>query len=293
MIFHERCAIKINLSLRVLGRRTDGLHDIRSVFWRRPSPEVLEIDTTSSCDDVRCIGIDIPGENIVTRAIAHARAIYADAMPRYVRVTIHKHLPPGSGIGAGSGNAAAIFSWLHTAMGAPAVEPSSLLPLGADVAFVASGLRLASVNGAGERIEALNGELDHRSVIFFPEWSSNTGEAYARIDRARANGEHLAMTEEAAEVESREVVGRLMAGESVGLLPNDFYECEDEQRRTRYDALFASARGHGAVAWGLCGSGSSCFALFGRDDEGAMTKLVNGVSMDDGFKWVRQILIVE
>ena len=39
----EPCSIKINLNLRIFGRKPNGYHELHTLFWRRPSPEVLTV----------------------------------------------------------------------------------------------------------------------------------------------------------------------------------------------------------------------------------------------------------
>ena len=113
MRFVQPSAAKLNLSLRVTKKR-EGYHDIVSVFLRLPPVETLLISEARCAerDEVRVYGTDIgeTKENIVARGLRCARE--AGYKVPFLNVEILKTLYPGSGIGAGSGNGAAILRWL-------------------------------------------------------------------------------------------------------------------------------------------------------------------------------------
>jgi 4-diphosphocytidyl-2-C-methyl-D-erythritol kinase len=293
MLFHETCSIKINLGLRVLDRRQDGYHNIQTLFWRLPSPEHIEIDDGGAVDRVVCVGAEIEGENIVTKGCRYLRRLHGDLMPGGLDIRIYKHLPQGSGVGAGSGNVAALMRWFRRAVAGDIVDVQSLSSLGGDVAFLSADGELALAGGAGERLEVLSESLGLSVVIFFPAWSSDTRNAYRELDKLREGASGRTSSAEDARAESAAVLGDLLRGGRVGLLPNDFIDCMGE-RRVCYDALYETIGDFGAVAWGLSGSGSSCFGLFRRADAlTAVPALLNTVRRDDRFDWLRQTLIVE
>ena len=62
---------KLNLTLRVTGRREDGYHDLMSVFLRVPSGETLFVTPNAETDRVEMRGLDLTfeGENIVSKAL--------------------------------------------------------------------------------------------------------------------------------------------------------------------------------------------------------------------------------
>src|SRR5580700_3602649 len=99
---------KVNLDLRVLPKRADGYHELRTVFHTISLADTIEIDfekarrTTLTLDDP----LAIP-DNLVLRAAAAV----LDALK--VRAQVHfrltKHIPMGGGLGGGSSNAAAVL----------------------------------------------------------------------------------------------------------------------------------------------------------------------------------------
>lgn len=273
MITYINSPIKINLSLRVGARRPDGYHDIRSVFWRLPSPELVVIDDASPRDDVSCVGARIDGENIVSRAIRMLRDDSA-SMPRGLSVTIHKHLTQGGGVGAGSGNAACVLEWYRYRTGRDAMETARRL--GADVSFLASGYELADASGRGDDLVKIDGSLHLAAVILSARWSTSTAEAYAAIDAMRETSWDAAGYDGAGD-EGRSVLEALRAGECAGQLPNDFIEAQGAGIEP-CGMLFDAAQDVGAAAWGLCGSGSSCFCLFRPDADDRISALFKKIS---------------
>ncbi|MFC7702930.1 4-(cytidine 5'-diphospho)-2-C-methyl-D-erythritol kinase [Plastorhodobacter daqingensis] len=142
---------KINLCLHVIGQRPDGYHLLDSLVVFADIGDRLQAapSETMTLDLAGPFGADIPAgeDNLVMRA---ARAM--DAVP--MRITLEKHLPPASGIGGGSSDAAATLRLLARLTGRALPKPEQVLALGADVpaCLLAAPLRL---QGIGERLEPL------------------------------------------------------------------------------------------------------------------------------------------
>ena len=155
---------KINLTLRVVNKRADGYHNLVSTFLKIPSGDVLYISESTAGIDIVNANIPISGENIVAKALRIARNEGFKIPP--LNIKIHKSIPPGSGLGAGSGNAAAVLSWLKAEKVAAKV--------GADVPFLCSGKEMAIVSGIGENIEsAPKNSLPVHGVVAIPEWQTD------------------------------------------------------------------------------------------------------------------------
>ena len=93
---------KINWTLRVAGKRTDGYHDIETVFQTITLHDVVTIEPASelslTCSDP---ALPVDDSNLVIRA---ARAIGVRA-----RIHLQKNSPAGGGLGGGSADAAAVL----------------------------------------------------------------------------------------------------------------------------------------------------------------------------------------
>lgn len=250
-------AAKLNLSLRVTEKREDGYHDIVSLFLRLPPVETLSIARGAdlNSDSARVRGAEIEGENIVSRALRSARDEGFDVP--FLDVEITKALPPGSGLGAGSGNGAAILSWLAKGDGGPAWR-NAARRTGADVPFLFSGHALALASGTGEILEPLE-PLELHAAVIFPDWSVGTENAYAQLDCRHKDG--YALDGAAARAEADELCRKLRGKEKIGLLPNDFAPLLMD-KFPDYDKLFDVFDKGGASAWGITGSGGAAFALF-------------------------------
>ncbi|MDR1885618.1 MAG: 4-diphosphocytidyl-2C-methyl-D-erythritol kinase [Synergistaceae bacterium] len=276
--------MKINLTLRVMGKRSDGYHDICSLYWRILSPENLGISYGTGADRVSVSGAEIAGENILLRACRLLRKIRGgDALPP-LDLSLVKRVPPGSGVGAGSGNAAALLKWFGR-LGGERPSPSDAVTLGADVAFLASDLDLALAGGVGGRLEEVPGDLDPHVVLFFPEWSSGTREAYEALDGIVGR---KVLREEESRSESLDILSGILQGRRVGMLPNDFIQCF-KKYESCYNSLYDMIEMSGALAWGLCGSGSACFALYERSEAARGVAGLGGASR---FKWLRSMMFL-
>jgi 4-diphosphocytidyl-2-C-methyl-D-erythritol kinase len=275
---------KINLSLFVGGRRPDGRHDLYTFFVRLGPLETLTIRETKE-NNVRDLlfvrDASLSGENLLARAAALLRR---EGVPLpSLEIDLVKRIPPGSGVGGGSGNAAAFLRWAERRWLLPD-RPLRGLPLGADVPFLTSGARAAHATGLGEILSPVEAFSLPSVVLAFPRWGSATGAAYAALDAARGASASFGLV--GARERTEFLLDRLARGKSVGLLPNDFLPVAEKGRR-EYEEAFEEARGAGAAAWGLSGSGSAFFALA---DSGCAHRVAGVWSR---HSWVAKITVWE
>lgn len=249
---------KLNLSLRVTGRRDDGYHDLVSLFLRIPSGEVLHVvrrPDPAEGDLVSVEGMELEGENIVARALRLARESGLVVPP--LDIEILKSLFPGAGLGAGSGNGAALLRWLAEEIPDPR-WPAVARRTGADVPCLFSGFPVTLVSGIGDCIEPLPA-LSLRGRVLFPDWSVGTKGAYNELDARYPGGYPLCASE--ARREALRLYKALQKGERVGLLPNDF-ALPLLEHFPGYRELFGILERSEALAWGITGSGGAAFCLF-------------------------------
>ncbi len=238
---------KINLTLRVMNKRPDGYHNLVSTFMKIPSGDVLYISESTAGIDIVNANIPISGENIVAKALRVARENGFKVPP--LNIKVQKSIPPGSGLGAGSGNAAAVLQWL----GAERVAAK----VGADVPFLCSGLEMALVAGTGDHVEPVKEQKVH-GVIAIPDWQTETKSAYEELDEMGYEVDTMLARKELKDVYHAN------AGKKVGLLPNDFLKVL-LKKHPKYNELFEMFRQSPyADAWGVSGSGSSAFCVLNR-----------------------------
>lgn len=197
---------KINLYLRIAGRRPDGYHEIETVFQRLELCDLLRVETIAGgdlaleCDEPALAAL--PREkNLVVRAY-DALAKRCPGALSGLRVELSKSIPAGGGLGGGSSDAAAT---LRAAREAFALEIGDdalreiALSLGADVPFFL-GPPCAIGRGIGERLEPLHHAAQCVAVLALPPYGISTSDVYRRYDPERpAEGGDLAALRRALE----------------------------------------------------------------------------------------------
>lgn len=179
-----RAFAKINLSLKVLNKRPDGFHEIRTVFQTVGLADTLEF-AFSPGRGVSILVHDPLGieNNLVERA---ARAFFEATGARgTVEVTLKKVIPMGGGLGGGSSDAAATLLALAGLCGRKA--PMELLArlaasLGSDVPFFLYGGTALGL-GRGEELYPLPDAKPSPVLILAPPVHVSTPEAYRALGR--------------------------------------------------------------------------------------------------------------
>ena len=145
---------KVNLTLEVLGRRSDGYHDIRSLMVRVGLYDRLTIETGVEGLTLLCPDANLPGDES-NLAMAAALAFREETGgPDGLRITLHKGIPTAAGLGGGSSDAASVLKGLNGLMGNPLSRDRLMelgLRLGSDVPFFIAGVP-AVAEGRGEKL---------------------------------------------------------------------------------------------------------------------------------------------
>jgi 4-diphosphocytidyl-2-C-methyl-D-erythritol kinase len=146
---------KINLFLRVTGRRSDGYHELDSVFVPVSIYDRLDLEVrpaSSSTVQLSCDSNTVPASeaNLAFRAAQEFLAEFG--IRAEVRITLQKQIPVGAGLGGGSSDAGAILRMMAMVCRVPqAALPAVALRLGADVPFFLNPTP-TRVRGIGERL---------------------------------------------------------------------------------------------------------------------------------------------
>ncbi|HJU11093.1 MAG TPA: 4-(cytidine 5'-diphospho)-2-C-methyl-D-erythritol kinase [Candidatus Binataceae bacterium] len=150
---------KINLFLRVTGRRADAYHELDSIFvpvsiYDRVDIELHRSHTASV--QLRCDSDSIPADerNLAFRAASEFLSRFV--IRAEVGITLHKAIPVGAGLGGGSSDAGTVLGMMAGLCGIADLQPlvSVAERLGADVPFFLNP-QPSRVRGIGEQIEAL------------------------------------------------------------------------------------------------------------------------------------------
>jgi 4-diphosphocytidyl-2-C-methyl-D-erythritol kinase len=249
---------KINLGLRVLGRRADDYHEIRTVFQTVTLHDCLTFEaTTDERLELTCTDPDIPIDesNLVLRAAKALRERYG--VSRGARVRLEKNVPAGGGLGGGSSDAAATFLALSRLwdLKTDASELSELgARLGADVPFFFTG-GTALGTGTGTDIEPLEDAPKAHLVIVTPAVRVSTAEAYEALGApALTKAEGLVnLSVSRTETDFPDSLCDVMSNDFEAVVVRLYPEIG----RAR-DALTSA----GAVCGSLSGSGSSVYGVF-------------------------------
>ncbi len=174
---------KINLFLEILGKRPDGFHELVTVMETiaigdrlvaSPSPDLV----------VTADRPDVPNgpDNLAWRIVRAAEIELGRPLP--ARIHIEKELPPGSGLGAGSSDAACALDLvlqLHGLRIDLATRIRIAATVGSDTAFFVAG-GLARCSGRGEIVEALPHKGVRHVVLVLPNVACNTGAVYRVLE---------------------------------------------------------------------------------------------------------------
>ncbi len=171
---------KINRSLKVLGERPDGYHELETLFQTIDLADTLEV---AAGDGTLLLETDDPGvpadeRNLVHRAGTALARRFRVAPSARVRLT--KRIPAGAGLGGGSSDAAVALVLLARLWGLPP-DPGAVAEiaagLGSDVPFFLEG-GLALGRGRGDELTALPDGPPCRLVLLLPPFSLSTGRVY-------------------------------------------------------------------------------------------------------------------
>jgi 4-diphosphocytidyl-2-C-methyl-D-erythritol kinase len=253
-----RALAKINLDLRVLGKRTDGFHEIRTIFQTVSLADTLEITFTPG----RRTSIALMDRaEIADNLVARAAQLALDAMrvTGGVAMRLVKRIPMGAGLGGGSSDAAAVLLALPVLAGRQL--PVSTLctigqQLGSDVPFFLLGGTAAAI-GRGTEAFPLADIPPRPGLIVAPGVHVSTVDAYRALSPR--------LTTESQENKIFSFLTHTWGVADGAAAVNDFEPVVFE-RESRLATLKQRLIRAGASPAMLTGSGSALFGLF-RDRE--------------------------
>lgn len=175
---------KINLGLQVLGKRTDGYHDLLSIFYPilkwNDALEIVEAPHFKFENS----GLLVPEDaekNLVVKAYRLLQKKYD--LPN-IHICLHKTIPMGAGLGGGSSNATGMIHLLDQFFKLQLSRQEKLdyaLQLGSDCAFFVEN-KPKEVSGRGEFLENIDLDLSAYAItIIYPSIAISTAEAFRGI----------------------------------------------------------------------------------------------------------------
>jgi 4-diphosphocytidyl-2-C-methyl-D-erythritol kinase len=261
----ERARAKVNLTLKVRGRRSDGYHELESLVAFADVHDRVTLEPGAACG-VEVAGPwahHIVGENLLARTVALLREAYPTL--RLGTVHLEKSLPVAAGLGGGSADAAALLRAMRRANGerAPSIPWLEIAAqLGSDVPVCFLD-RPALIWGRGERTAVLPSLPAMPAVLANPRKPLQTGQVFAALGSGPAAAP-VAQNPTAPNLAGLSVAldymrahGNDLEPVAIGLMP-EIAEIKA--------ALVAQS---GCCLVAMSGSGPTCFAVFStRADAG-------------------------
>ncbi len=173
-----RSLAKINLDLRVLHKRPDGYHDLRTIFQTVSLSDIIEIAYTPARRLTIHLDSDIPG-NLIEKA---AQLL---GIPGTFEIRLTKRIPMGGGLGGGSSNAAATLLAIPALTNRPIpLERLADLAsqLGSDVPFFLLGGTAIGLD-RGTELYPLPDLKPYPAILVTPGIHVSTPEAYKALNR--------------------------------------------------------------------------------------------------------------
>jgi 4-diphosphocytidyl-2-C-methyl-D-erythritol kinase len=250
---------KINIGLRITGKRSDGYHDIETIFYPVGLSDALEFvvsDHVFNNDILQTTGIDTgsePEKNLVIKTVIRLRK--EKSFP-FLKIHLHKAIPVGAGLGGGSSDAACMLKVLnrHLKLNCDNQQLRSLaLEMGSDCPFFLDNTP-SYARGRGEILTPVIPVLSgYHLVIINPGIKISTSEAYQYCT---------------AEVPSENLMNlfELPVTEWKGAIINDFEDFAFRKHPVLSDLkneLYKSD----AVFSLMSGSGSSVYGIFKEKPE--------------------------
>lgn len=249
----EPAPAKVNLFLRVTGRRADGYHELESLAVFAGAADLV-CATPSDSLTLELIGPFAPGlgaggDNLVLRA---ARALGEQAgRPPTAGLLLEKNLPVASGIGGGSADAAATLRVLARLWRLGAISPSLALQLGADVPVCIES-HPALMRGVGEALSASPVLPEYGLALVNP----GVGVATADVFRARQGAFSVPAVLPASWADAAAMA------RDVAALGNDLQTPAMVICPAIGEVLAALRALPGCLLAQMSGSGATCFGIF-------------------------------
>lgn len=243
---------KINLGLKIINKRSDGLHNIESVFLQISLHDSLTFSSSNKFSIISK-GISCPTNqnNILFKVIDILKKEYDININ--VKVLINKNIPIGAGLGGGSSNAAAFLKYLLE-VNQIKLSNEKLVKLasqiGSDVPFFLNG-GFQLIKGTGDYLQPIETTVfnNKKILLIHPKFHISTKWAYSEVKK------HLLTSN------NKPKFSALTEKVNWNLFENDFekFVCTTYPEILKLKKLL---KNDGALYSGLSGSGSTVFGLY-------------------------------
>ncbi|MBE0638170.1 MAG: 4-(cytidine 5'-diphospho)-2-C-methyl-D-erythritol kinase [Bacteroidales bacterium] len=181
---------KINLGLQVTQKRSDGFHNIETIFYPVPLCDALELVVAGDKKfEFSSSGIEIPGNKEDNLCIKAWRMLEKDFSLPPVKIHLHKTVPIGAGLGGGSSDGAFMIKLISRVFSlelSTGTMEEYARQLGSDCPFFIQNQPVFAY-GKGDQFEKLSLDLSgYLMIIVKPDVYISTMDAYAAIKPSTA-----------------------------------------------------------------------------------------------------------
>lgn len=252
----EKAPAKINLGLNVLGKRSDGYHELEMVMTSVDLADRIQLEEIPE-DEIQVESnkafLPTDERNNVYEAIDIVKQRYQ--IHRGVRVYIHKEIPVAAGLGGGSSDCAAALRGINKMwqLDLSLAELSEIgLKIGTDVPFCVYG-NTALVTGIGDEIMPLPSIPPCWVVLIKPNFSVSTPTVFKNLVMDEVNHTEITALKEAIQQNDYQQIISHMGNslESVTIKRHPVIQ-EIKERMIRYGADVSLMSGSGPTVFGLC-----------------------------------------
>jgi 4-diphosphocytidyl-2-C-methyl-D-erythritol kinase len=252
-----RAHAKINLSLRIVGRRNDGYHDLSTIVQSVTLADTLTVEQRPSGLKLEVDDPAIPADdsNLVWQA-AELLGSLDRSTARGAHIRLEKRIPAGAGLGGGSSDAAACLVALNRIwnLGLATADLALLAArIGSDVPYFLHG-GTALLTGRGTDVTALPDLPGRPILVVYPGTPLTSREVYARVRAPLTQGAKIASITRFGPIAESEVEAWVRSGND--LAPHARRLCPVISELE--ECLLAA----GATTVAMTGSGSAVFGMF-------------------------------
>jgi len=260
---------KVNLYLRILGKRPDGYHELETVMLPLDFGDEIALGPREDGLTLECDNPSLPTDDSNLALRAARRLAERCGVKRGAEIALTKCTPLAAGLGGGSSNAAAVLVGLNQLWGLQ-VDNSVLHELaagmGSDINFFMAG-GAALCRGRGEQTEAIPCKLSASVLLVNPGFGISTKWAYGSWAKAAAES-RLTVSPPPVSLLLRALAEDDLAGVSRCLFNS--LEAPSIRKFPVLELIKKAMCGNGASGALMSGSGATIFGLF--DDPKAAEK---------------------
>jgi 4-diphosphocytidyl-2-C-methyl-D-erythritol kinase len=261
---------KINLTLDVKGKRSDGYHELETIMHQVNLFDRITLEPRSSGIEIasNSNGVPLGPDNLAYKA---AQIILQEYQPGAgIKIFIEKNIPVGAGLAGGSTDAAAVLAGINHLYNYPFSRPQLLkmaAAIGSDVAFCLAGQYFqdssgvlvsrgvtAIARGRGELLESLPMRFIPYILIVKPDFELSTSQVYSELD--------LTTVEQFPD--TRSFLQEWNKGDiiNISVYMANVLESVSIQKKPEIGIIKSRLIGMGALSALMSGSGPSVFAIF-------------------------------